>query len=135
MMLYGPRCIILASGTLSPMPFLTKELQIPFPVQLSNPHIIKDNQLLARVVTKGPDNIKLSSSFQNRNDKNYLKSLGELIRQVCSVVPKGVLVFFPSYSVMELCRREWESTGLWNRMEQAKVNVSYFSYFAYFHEF
>ncbi|CAG7693054.1 unnamed protein product [Allacma fusca] len=120
MMLNGPRCVLLASGTLSPMSFLAKELQVPFLVQHTNPHIIKDNQLFASVVTCGPENVRLSSSYQNRTDKNYMRSLGDLIRLVCSVVPKGVLVFFPSYSVMDLCKREWEQTGMWGMMEQTK---------------
>jgi len=119
---YGPRCIMLASGTLSPIPFLEQELMVPFPVQLSNPHIIGDNQLFAGIFKTGPGEIRLSSSFQNRNDNSYLKSLGDLITKVCSVVPKGVLVFFPSYSVMDLCTKSWQSTGVWDAISSHKVN-------------
>jgi hypothetical protein len=37
---HGVRCIILASGTLSPMDALASELGSPFPVRLENPHVI-----------------------------------------------------------------------------------------------
>jgi regulator of telomere elongation helicase 1 len=94
---------------------------VPFPVQLSNPHIIGDNQLFAGVFKVGPGEVRLSSSFQNRNDTSYLKSLGELIVKVCSVVPKGVLVFFPSYSVMDLCSKAWQANGIWESIAAHKV--------------
>jgi len=120
-MQHEPRCIILASGTLSPIEFLEAELRIPFPVKLSNPHIISDHQLFASVLKLGPRSIRLSSSFQNRNDSNYLSSLGDLIRLVCAAVPKGVLVFFPSYSVMDICAKFWQANGTWDKINYEKV--------------
>ena len=121
-MLHGPRCIMLASGTLSPIAHLVQELMVPFPVRLSNPHIIGDNQLFAGVFKTGPGEVRLSSSFQNRNDPSYLRSLGELIVKVCSVVPKGVLVFFPSYTVMDLCHKAWLSNSIWDAIAIHKVS-------------
>lgn len=126
MRVHAPRSILLASGTLSPMSFLMEELVVPFGVQITNPHIIGDKQLFATVVKTGPGDVALSSSYRNRSDLNYLKSLGELIVQVFSVVPKGVLVFFPSYSVMEMCTKEWQSNGLWDTMLRKKVRANYF---------
>jgi len=124
-MMNSPRCIMLASGTLSPIPFLVQELMIPFPVQLSNPHIIGDNQLFSGVFKTGPGNVRLSSSFNTRNDPKYLQSLGELIVKVCSIVPKGVLVFFPSYSVMDICSNAWHSTHIWEAITGYKVILSF----------
>lgn len=42
------------------------ELGVSFPVQLENPHIIKDSQVFVGVVPFGPDGTPLNSSFQNR---------------------------------------------------------------------
>lgn len=41
----GARCVILTSGTLSPLNSFAAELQVPFPVTLENPHIIGANQV------------------------------------------------------------------------------------------
>ena len=41
----GARCVILTSGTLSPLSSFAAELQVPFPITLENPHIIASNQV------------------------------------------------------------------------------------------
>jgi regulator of telomere elongation helicase 1 len=41
----GARCLILTSGTLSPLNSFAAELQVPFPVTLENPHIISSSQV------------------------------------------------------------------------------------------
>jgi len=38
------RCILLTSGTLSPMDSFAQELQLEFPITLENPHVIADTQ-------------------------------------------------------------------------------------------
>ena len=38
------RCILLTSGTLSPMDSFAQELQLDFPISLENPHVIADTQ-------------------------------------------------------------------------------------------
>ena len=48
----GARCLILTSGTLSPLNSFAAELQIPFPVTLENPHIIDSSQVSFRYKTK-----------------------------------------------------------------------------------
>lgn len=41
----GVRSILLTSGTLSPLGGFAQELQLPFPVQLENPHVIDAKQV------------------------------------------------------------------------------------------
>lgn len=41
----GVRSILLTSGTLSPLGGFAQELQLPFPVQLENPHVIEPKQV------------------------------------------------------------------------------------------
>ncbi len=43
----GVRSILLTSGTLSPLDSFAQELQVPFPVQLENPHVIAPSQVSA----------------------------------------------------------------------------------------
>ncbi|PSN36239.1 hypothetical protein C0J52_20730 [Blattella germanica] len=88
------RCIILTSGTLSPLPPLVSELSIPMPITLENPHVIGPGQVFVSIVTNGPDGTPLNSSFSTRNDPKYIASLGNTILNACRVVPHGVLPIF-----------------------------------------
>lgn len=110
---HNPRCIMLASGTLSPVDFLENELQLHFPIKIQNPHIITDKQLYAGILKVGPGDVKLSSSFNNRGKSEYIVSLGTVVREACEVVPQGVLVFFPSYSAMDQAVDFWKENGHW----------------------
>uniref|UniRef100_A0A8C4QQN9 Regulator of telomere elongation helicase 1 homolog n=1 Tax=Eptatretus burgeri TaxID=7764 RepID=A0A8C4QQN9_EPTBU len=116
----GIRCLILTSGTLTPLSSFTTELQINFPVQLENPHVIDHHQVWAGVVMRGPDNEQLNSSFHTRFTVAYMTSLGCTIANFCRIVPDGLLVFFPSYPVMGKCLEHWTETGLWKRIEGFK---------------
>lgn len=42
----GVRSILLTSGTLSPLGGFAQELQLPFPVQLENPHVVDPKQVV-----------------------------------------------------------------------------------------
>ncbi|GIY04856.1 hypothetical protein CDAR_232831 [Caerostris darwini] len=117
---HGVHSLILTSGTLSPLGPLISELGVSFPVQLENPHIIKDNQVFVGVVTCGPDNTPLNSSFQNRSNEKYIASLGRTICNFCRMIPDGLLVFFPSYSVMRSNVQWWEENGIWHSLSGLK---------------
>lgn len=114
------RCIILTSGTLAPMGPLISEMGIPVGVQLENPHIVKSDQVLVQIVAQGPDKEPLVSNFQNRSNPKYLQSLGRTILSFCPLVPDGLLVFFPSYPIMELCQKAWQESGVWGQIQRLK---------------
>lgn len=60
------RNLILTSGTLAPLKPIITEMEIQNPVQLTNPHIIRDIQIMVKVVSSGPDHAMLDSSFKYR---------------------------------------------------------------------
>jgi len=62
----GIRSVILTSGTLSPLKPFISELGIPITVQLENPHIITKEQVCVGVLSQGPDNHPLNSSYNTR---------------------------------------------------------------------
>ena len=101
------RSIIVTSGTLAPLPSYGMELGLNFPHTLENPHIIADEQLHVRVVGKGVSGKNLTSSFERRKDGEYFVELGNTLVSIAKVVPDGMLVFFPSYGVMETCLERW----------------------------
>ncbi|XP_033607674.1 regulator of telomere elongation helicase 1 homolog isoform X3 [Cryptotermes secundus] len=115
-----PHCVILTSGTLSPLSSLMSELGIPIPVTLENPHVIGSGQVFVSVISTGPDGFALNSSYNTRNDPQYISSLGMTVLNVCRIVPHGILVFFPSYPVLYKCRDEWQQSGLWSKVAAHK---------------
>ncbi|XP_046686834.1 LOW QUALITY PROTEIN: regulator of telomere elongation helicase 1 homolog, partial [Homalodisca vitripennis] len=114
----GVHCIVLTSGTLSPLHATISELGIPIPVQLENPHIIEPSQISVNVLNKGPTGEKLISTFANRSgeSKKYLGDLGRMLTNFCRVVPDGVLMFFPSYPLMEKTINLWQQEGFWSQI-------------------
>ncbi|XP_051040427.1 regulator of telomere elongation helicase 1 isoform X1 [Phodopus roborovskii] len=116
----GVRTLILTSGTLSPLSSFALEMQIPFPVCLENPHIIDRNQLWVGVIPRGPDGVQLSSAYDKRFSEECLSSLGKALGNIARVVPHGLLVFFPSYPVMEKSLEFWRAQDLAKRVEVLK---------------
>lgn len=56
----------------------------------------------------GPTGTGLNSSFQQRDSEAYKQELGRAILEAAKVIPDGLLVFFPSYSVMNGCLECWK---------------------------
>ncbi|XP_056847234.1 regulator of telomere elongation helicase 1 homolog isoform X2 [Raphanus sativus] len=125
----GVGTIILTSGTLSPMDSLAQELKLDFPIRLENPHVISSNQLWAGVVSTGPSGRVLNSSYRNRDEPEYKQELGNAIVNFSRVVPDGLLVFFPSYYLMDRCIAFWKdgshrnSMTVWERICKLKKPV------------
>ena len=120
----GTRSLILTSGTLSPLESFTSELDIPFPVTLQNPHVIGSNQIWAGIITKGPDGVELNSSYQKRSTAEYQNSLGTLLVNLSRSTPHGLLVFFPSYVLMDEMIKTWNQNGTLDRISHNKPHFA-----------
>ncbi|XP_020105851.1 regulator of telomere elongation helicase 1 isoform X2 [Ananas comosus] len=105
----GIRSIILTSGTLSPLDSFAMELNLEFPVRLENPHVISSNQICVGVVPTGPSGYPFNSSYRTRDSLEYKQELGNAIVNFARIVPDGLLVFFPSYYMMDQCIECWKS--------------------------
>ncbi|ELT95437.1 hypothetical protein CAPTEDRAFT_179377 [Capitella teleta] len=116
----GVKSIILTSGTLSPISSFKSEMGIDFQIELENPHVIDPKQVWVGTLSKGPDNEPLCSDYNTRFKESYQKSLGNAVVNFSRIVPHGLLLFFPSYPVMDQCVTNWRSGTLWSRMDQMK---------------
>uniref|UniRef100_A0A8C8R767 Regulator of telomere elongation helicase 1 n=1 Tax=Pelusios castaneus TaxID=367368 RepID=A0A8C8R767_9SAUR len=116
----GVRTIILTSGTLSPLSSFTMEMQIPFPVCLENPHVIDKHQIWVGIIPRGPDGGLLSSTYEKRFSVECLSSLGKTIGNLVRIIPHGLLVFFPSYPVMDKSLEYWREHDFAKRIEEVK---------------
>ena len=74
-----PQCIILTSGTLSPMDATAAELGLEFPIRLENPHVIQKDQICVLVSKAGPSGEPFDSRNTNRENEKYLSEIGSTI--------------------------------------------------------
>ncbi|KER19043.1 hypothetical protein T265_15689, partial [Opisthorchis viverrini] len=114
------RCLILVSGTLSPLEALEAELGVAFPIRLEAAHVIPKDRLLVSTLSHGPGGTRLCATFQNQNTFGFQDELGSLLLQACRLVPGGVLCFLPSYSLLDKLVQRWKTTDLLSQLRKVK---------------
>ncbi|XP_071944930.1 Fanconi anemia group J protein homolog [Antedon mediterranea] len=122
--LYDIRSIILTSGTLSPMDSFASELATSFPIQLEANHVIHKSQIFVSTVAFGTNGHSLNASYKSSESYSFQDEVGNLLLQVSRIIPYGVLMFFPSYSMMSKLEERWKNTGLWDKLNELKVVLS-----------
>jgi regulator of telomere elongation helicase 1 len=81
------------------------------------------------VVPSGPGGHALNSSYQNRDNAAYKSDLGTTLVNLCRIVPDGLLVFFPSYALLQNCMASWKQPptmggpSIWERIARSKQPV------------
>lgn len=123
----GIKSLILTSGTLAPLKPLISELGLNVTLSLENPHIVNESQICVKILRTGPDGVSLNSNYKNRDNPNYVYSLGRAIANLTRIIPHGILIFFPSYPVMLKCKTAWEEKGVWADISSHKVCHSEFT--------
>jgi regulator of telomere elongation helicase 1 len=68
--------------------------------------VINPNQIWVGALEKATNGAVLSSTFENRST-DYERGLGLTLSNICRIIPDGVLVFFPSYKLLEDCLKTW----------------------------
>lgn len=117
------RSILVTSGTLSPLPSYRLELGLQIGHELENPHIIEKSQVHVRVVGKGVAGGLLCSSYERRSQADYAAELGNTLVALARVVPAGMLVFFPSYGVMQTCLQGWGAQVMNNSSQRGSFQA------------
>jgi chromosome transmission fidelity protein 1 len=125
------RAVILAGGTMSPFgdykEHLFPTLQDPKVTTLSCGHVIPPKNLCVWTLANSrPGAAPFEFSYQRRGDEEMIEQLGLSILNMCSVVPDGVVVFFPSYSYLDEVVEVWRkrqgsgTQSIWERLEARK---------------
>lgn len=118
------RSVIVTSGTLSPIESFAGELGTTFAISKSLPHVIDvRKQLFVSVVGEGPGREPFDATFAGSSKFSFQDSLGDALFDYCKVVPGGVLVFFPSYRLMDQLHMRWKSSGAWEKLHKTKGAV------------
>lgn len=115
--------VIVASGTLSPMESLRTELGCTFSQPFEGGHVIGQDRIFASIVSYGPNKVELNCSYNNSVKLNFQDEVGFVVRDVCKLVPKGVLCFFPSYDRMENFCQRWLAKGIIRQIEMHKGSI------------
>lgn len=113
--------VIITSGTLSPLDLYPKLLQFTPVVQVSLQMSIFRPCILPLVVTKGADQLAMSTRFESRDDPSVLRNYGALLVDLAAYVPDGIVAFFTSYQYMEQTVARWDETGVLRQILKHKL--------------
>ena len=115
-----PRSIILTSGTLSPLVNFEAELEIEFHHKLESPHVINQEQVQISILRRSANNIEFNFSYQNKDNMDMIDELGYTVCRVAQKVPGGLLMFFPSYWLMNSTYERWKKQGILDQIGEYK---------------
>ena len=95
------RCMLLTSGTLSPLDTFAAELQLPFPITLENPHVIDASQVQPLLLTAShrlstDAHIELHLAEQGVALCQRMCQLMSMTNMRCIGVPVSAWMFNPS---------------------------------------
>lgn len=113
--------VVLTSGTISPLPLYAKILGFNPIVMRSLSMSLQRQAICPIVVTRGSDQAPMSSKYDCRSDTSVVRNYGNLVIELCGVVPDGVVCFFTSYVYMEQMISMWHEMGVINRLFDKKL--------------
>ena len=112
------RCVILTSGTLSPMNTFEAELGVEFPIKIEAPHVVPTSQVYVELSDAiGEVTYKATSGV---GASRFAQNLGKYLLEYAKVIPGGMLVFFPKYSLIDVTLREWHTSRLFAQISDQK---------------
>lgn len=114
------RSIILTSGTLSPLSSFSSELGVKFTHLLEAPHVIEDDQIIVAAIPCGPNEVPLIGTYKYFETYDYQDQLGLSLFLIATTIPDGVLVFLPSYSLLDKLTKRWKDTKLIDKLQDTK---------------
>ncbi|RUP49912.1 hypothetical protein BC936DRAFT_141005 [Jimgerdemannia flammicorona] len=117
------RSVVLAGGTMEPVNIseganIADYLHHLFPYlppdrlsRFSCGHVIPQENLITLAVAEGPSSMPLEFTFEKRSDAKLIDELGQIVVNLCNLIPDGVVCFFASYAYLEQVTRRWEGSG------------------------
>ena len=83
-------------------------------------HVIPASNVITACLSFGPTSQKLDFRHTSRSSNDMIDELGRTILNLCNVVPKGFVVFLPSYNYESQVFQRWRSTGLLSQIDKQK---------------
>ncbi|XP_023328937.1 TFIIH basal transcription factor complex helicase XPD subunit [Eurytemora carolleeae] len=113
--------VVITSGTLSPLDMYPKMLDFHPVIMASFTMTLARQCILPMIVSKGNDQVTLTSKFEARDDTAVIRNYGALLAEVVSVVPDGVVCFFTSYLYMENVVAAWYEQEVIEQIQKHKL--------------
>ncbi len=113
--------VVITSGTLSPMELYPTLLGFRPVIVETYQMTLTRTSFLPLIITRGSDQVAVSSRFEVRNDLAVVRNYGQTLVEFCRIVPDGVVCFFPSYLYMESIVAAWNDLGLLNEVLKHKL--------------
>ncbi|KAF8250207.1 DNA repair helicase RAD3 [Wilcoxina mikolae CBS 423.85] len=113
--------VIITSGTISPLEMYPRMLQFDTVVQESYTMTLARRSFLPLIITRGSDQVAISSRFEIRNDPSVVRNYGNILIEFAKITPDGMVVFFPSYLYMESIISMWQGMGILDEVWKYKL--------------
>ncbi|PIK50392.1 hypothetical protein BSL78_12716 [Apostichopus japonicus] len=84
-------------------------------------HVIPPDHLLPICLSHGPSGRQMEFTFQSRNKPETLDELGRILVNLSTIIPAGLVCFFPSYEYADNVFSYWGKTGVLSRLEKKKA--------------
>ncbi|RHY08339.1 hypothetical protein DYB37_006703 [Aphanomyces astaci] len=113
--------VVLTSGTLSPIDLYPRLLNFSPVVRESLPMSVYRSCICPLVITRGSDQMPVSTKFDLRDDLSVVRNYGGLLLEMAACVPDGMVCFFPSYMYMESIIQQWDVLGVLKKVLAHKL--------------
>ncbi|CAK4558821.1 unnamed protein product [Aphanomyces euteiches] len=113
--------VVLTSGTLSPIDLYPRLLNFSPVVRESLPMSVYRSCICPLVITRGSDQMPVSTKFDLRDDLSVVRNYGGLLLEMAACVPDGMVCFFPSYLYMENIIQQWDVLGVLKKVLTHKL--------------
>lgn len=113
--------VVITSGTLSPLDMYPKILDFDPVIMSSFTMTLARPCLLPMIVSKGNDQVAISSKFETREDTAVIRNYGQLLVETAKTVPDGIVCFFTSYLYLESVVASWYDQGIVDMLLRYKL--------------
>lgn len=96
------------------------ELGVKFEHTLEANHVISDKQVWVGCLGSGPNNVPLLSTYKYTEQLTYQDEVGRVVLDICRTMPYGVLLFVPSYSLLNKLLTRWNETDCSKKIKDYK---------------
>ncbi|TYI13782.1 hypothetical protein ES332_A08G081400v1 [Gossypium tomentosum] len=120
--------VLITSGTLSPIDLYPRLLNFHPVVSRSFTMSLTRDCICPMVLTRGSDQLPVSTKFDMRSDPGVVRNYGKLLLEMVSVVPDGIVCFFVSYSYMDGIINTWNDSGILKTQDVVETTLALDNY-------
>jgi DNA excision repair protein ERCC-2 len=113
--------VLFMGSSMSPISIYPKLLNFTPSISTSIPFSNSSSIVCPLILTKGSDQLAVSSKIDERDDEGIMRNYGDLLLELADNVPDGIVCFFPSFKYMESVIHKWNETGLLFRLLESKL--------------